>query len=435
MDFSAGGAGTESTFILIIFPRLVRWGRALILAFGTVTGSAWGAPAEEPAPWTPNRASWMDQLRDEIGSRPLREIALPGTHDSLTYDLIEEAAPDIPFDPGQMILDFLDDDFCFALGLIVDLCGELKAVADIFSLPIIFNWSITQQRSVRQQLNDGIRSLDFRFCLDGDGDIRGCHALFTQDEADVFFAEIKSFLDANPNEFIHLLVRAVSAKDEDWPADKKEELIDLMHTTFGSLLITDPLAHTIALNDLWLLPGRIFAINTGGDLDEVIQAGDGIDNFIHSLTDTTEDSFANTIVPADLRNEVEQGLITRDLTPPGKLLYSQTQMTLPSDSPAADEVIIPNGLTWMIDQIWDSTLQGQICDTVPGCWTGFVAFLDSALGAAGFSLKGGDFYGGPWGILDQDIQREDDADLGAVDGQWARQHDPRNRSSAEFRRR
>lgn len=254
-----------------------------LLTCATGCGAAYAAPG--PEPWIPNYASWMNDMRGEIGDRSLMTLPMPATHDTLTYDIPSigaEKAPDLPADPVADIRNSLGG-VCDVFPLDeLGLCDLVFGVVDQFVIAISYRWSKTQQFSVRQQLDDGVRGLDFRICIDAQKRMRGCHGLFTNGEASQYFNEVKQFLEQNPNEFIILLVRAV-----EWGEEDVQPMVNLMQQTFGELLITDPVAYARPLNELWTRPGRIFAISTGGGLDDKA-------NFIHTEGDTLQSPYTAT---------------------------------------------------------------------------------------------------------------------------------------------
>lgn len=84
-------------------------------------------------------ANWMKQHFSKIKSRNLRQLVLPGTHDSATYQLTDREAD---MDPG------------------------MKAVAKI-SKKLVKKWSQAQEQNIYQQLMGGIRYFDLRPRADG----------------------------------------------------------------------------------------------------------------------------------------------------------------------------------------------------------------------------------------------------------------------------
>jgi hypothetical protein len=128
---------------------------------------------------------WMEQGADALTDRPLAEVILPGTHDSATYGLIDTTSRPAgdPFAPD-------------ANSVLVQL-GSLVNITQA--------WSKTQDRSIADQLADGIRTVDLRVCMDKSGTFRLCHGMYGPQLADVL-TDIGSFAASHPKEIVVLFV-------------------------------------------------------------------------------------------------------------------------------------------------------------------------------------------------------------------------------------
>ncbi|XP_053982872.1 PI-PLC X domain-containing protein 3 [Hylaeus volcanicus] len=84
---------------------------------------------------------WMTRLPEAVKEIPIIHLAIPGSHDTMTYTINRrnDVGPDEP-------------NYIRALG----------RYCSVFSKPIIFNWSVTQLADIKDQLNGGIRYLDLR---------------------------------------------------------------------------------------------------------------------------------------------------------------------------------------------------------------------------------------------------------------------------------
>ena len=127
---------------------------------------------------------------------PLSRVALPGSHDSGAYAL-----------PGPLAGGKVPAEVQAAY-------EALRRVApgDAESLDaVVRRWGVTQRSEdfdVAAQLGAGVRFLDLRACLDGQGVWRGCHALFGPPFADLL-GDVERFLDAHREEAVVLEVAVV----------------------------------------------------------------------------------------------------------------------------------------------------------------------------------------------------------------------------------
>ncbi|XP_003694563.1 PI-PLC X domain-containing protein 2 [Apis florea] len=101
---------------------------------------------------------WMTQLPEVLKNLPIIHLAIPGSHDTMTYTIKRhnDVGPDEP-------------KYIRALG----------RYCSFVSKPIIFNWSITQHENIKDQLNGGIRYLDLRVATKStDANIYFVHGLY-----------------------------------------------------------------------------------------------------------------------------------------------------------------------------------------------------------------------------------------------------------------
>ncbi len=131
--------------------------------------------------------SWMERMDYVIADIPLRELAIPGTHESATYDLDRNR--------------WADD------GNITE--GEWdKATKARPSW--IERWATAQEEDIFAQLNDGIRYLDFRlfflpevnstFFQQKEG-YRAVHSLLGPRLEDLL-SQVRAYIDRNPREIV-----------------------------------------------------------------------------------------------------------------------------------------------------------------------------------------------------------------------------------------
>ncbi|HVJ91928.1 MAG TPA: hypothetical protein VM580_19140 [Labilithrix sp.] len=134
----------------------------------------------ENAPVT--RQDWMAQTRGLI-DRSLNTIFIPGTHDSGTYTL--ESVYGRP----------LDDLFA------PDAVNPFVRAGQFFGITKL--WSKTQERTIAEQLDDGIRYLDLRACREKNGTLRACHGLYGAKMSDIL-QQVAVFAAAHPRELLLL---------------------------------------------------------------------------------------------------------------------------------------------------------------------------------------------------------------------------------------
>ncbi|XP_076285282.1 PI-PLC X domain-containing protein 3 isoform X1 [Lasioglossum baleicum] len=124
---------------------------------------------------------WMTQLPEPMKNIPVIQLAIPGSHNTMTYTINRrnDVGPDEP-------------NYIRALG----------RYCSLVSKPIIFNWSVTQHDNIKDQLNGGIRYLDFRVATKStNGDIYFVHGLYGSTIYQPL-QEIAEWLSSHSNEIL-----------------------------------------------------------------------------------------------------------------------------------------------------------------------------------------------------------------------------------------
>ena len=123
----------------------------------------------------------------------LSDISLPGTHDTLSYDLSLEISDD-----GLERFDKLDRLLhAFSGGTIQLLPGELEN--------FLRDQSKTQRLNITDQLNGGIRFLDIRIMMEQEGrSWYGVHFMQTRRPVMDYLMQIRQWLDDHPQEIVVL---------------------------------------------------------------------------------------------------------------------------------------------------------------------------------------------------------------------------------------
>jgi len=127
--------------------------------------------------------NWMGELSSEAASRPLADLSLPGSHDSLTYSLHRGggAGPDQP--------------------------SCIRAVTRCFprlSSHVLMRWSRTQGADLLNQLRGGVRYFDLRLDAveeDGCREYRVIHCLLGA-RARGLLLQVREYLDTHLGEVV-----------------------------------------------------------------------------------------------------------------------------------------------------------------------------------------------------------------------------------------
>ncbi|XP_068124216.1 PI-PLC X domain-containing protein 1 [Hyperolius riggenbachi] len=174
-----------------------------------------------------DRKQWMSQLCEKLWDVPLFDLAIPGSHDTMTYglDRCSPLDPDLP-----KLLFFL-----------------AKAFPSI-TRNIILRWSTTQTLSVAQQLDVGIRYLDLRIAHRPDvpsPNLYFVHGFYTSMTVEETLHEISDWMKRNPKEML-----IISCKNlQSMSPVLHMHLINCIHGIFGSRLC--PKHEQPTLRNMW----------------------------------------------------------------------------------------------------------------------------------------------------------------------------------------
>jgi hypothetical protein len=136
---------------------------------------------------------WMEDFSDLLAPLTLWDISLPGAHDSMTATLsnvVADNANDLPSFLSALLHNVLDPNSVDAKWL--------------------RNQSVTQVLNMTQLLQNGVRFIDFRIVWtkgpDGSFNWFCLHMMQTRVSAMELLRELKSFLDAQPQEVVFLWI-------------------------------------------------------------------------------------------------------------------------------------------------------------------------------------------------------------------------------------
>ncbi|XP_067211465.1 PI-PLC X domain-containing protein 3 [Linepithema humile] len=173
---------------------------------------------------------WMTRFPAPLKNTPIIHLAIPGSHDTMTYTI--EPRNDVGPDEPAFI-------------------RRLGRYCSFVAKPIILNWSITQRDDVKQQLNGGIRYLDLRVATKPrTKDIYFLHGLYGS-EITRPLLDVADWLTSHANEVIILDFQHFYAfTDED-----HRRLVERINRTFhGKMCPVSSRFEQITLN--WLATNR-----------------------------------------------------------------------------------------------------------------------------------------------------------------------------------
>ncbi|XP_068175233.1 PI-PLC X domain-containing protein 1 isoform X2 [Antennarius striatus] len=139
-----------------------------------------------PANMEPSAQDWMSALPEELWDVPLSSLALPGSHDAMSYCL-DINSPLVPSEPDTFRL--------------------LDGLLSCLTRPLIFKWTTTQDKSIEEQLSMGIRYFDLRIAHkpnDSSSDLYFTHIIYTHLTALDALLSVASWLHSHPKEIVIL---------------------------------------------------------------------------------------------------------------------------------------------------------------------------------------------------------------------------------------
>lgn len=213
--------------------------------------------------------NWMGNHLSKLGNKSLKQITLPGTHDSGAYNLTDTLMPDAESDTIEHLVWLAEH--------------LLTPVGDI-----IRDWSVSQDRSFYQQLQGGIRYLDVRAGWDNSTHTwRAFHLQIGNNILDLM-TEVRLFLDSHPKEIVILEVSHLDG----YPTKNDILLLELMlENIFHNLLIPTSISLDITINTLLSKNYRVLVA-----LDTIPLPTEYIWD-----TDILHNSYANTPNLAEMR--------------------------------------------------------------------------------------------------------------------------------------
>ncbi|XP_026854653.1 PI-PLC X domain-containing protein 1 isoform X1 [Electrophorus electricus] len=175
--------------------------------------------------------NWMAHLPDALWDIPLSNLSIPGSHNAITYCL--DKNDHSPVDLTQP-----------------DMLKKLDKYMKPLIRPFVYKWAITQESSVREQLDCGVRYCDLRIAHrpnDSSSDLYFYHGVYTTITVETVLKEITAWLDVHPKEIVVLSFSHFLGLSQDLHA----LLISTIKSVFNSRLC--PKMELVTLRNLWSL--------------------------------------------------------------------------------------------------------------------------------------------------------------------------------------
>lgn len=217
------------------------------------------APFDEPInmPVFQGNQNWMEQMSSTIGDRQLRNVALPGSHDSGTYMIDGHSALTAELAAGK------DADAKYLMKWWDDLTPAYKVLPVTSALA---SWARAQRHITIAQLMSGVRYLDLRVIPNADGSkFHITHSLQSED-FDHVIADVSYFISTHPKEIIilnfqHLFSR--SGEDGGMSAEDAEALLYKITYWMGYKMLDRGVTSspsTPTISELWSLDRQVVVL-------------------------------------------------------------------------------------------------------------------------------------------------------------------------------
>ncbi|GMH90995.1 hypothetical protein TL16_g11929 [Triparma laevis f. inornata] len=251
-------------------------------------------PTDYPSSTTPDfLPDWMGSLNAVLGNLTVLDLSLPGTHDSLTYDL------------STTVSDGGIDDY-----------PELSKILNLFSGSVdiipgqiedfIRQQARTQGLTITQQLDNGVRFIDFRQIKEGEGGWYSLHCLESNNLSFTYLKEIKEWLQLHPQEVVVAWItkhgNGGATGDDAYPGVKAEDkqaywsqVVDLFSDLIIDTTVSSP--NSTSLNDLIARSHRFipylgdYEEFASDDLKKYALDGSLVDNQLGSSVETEVNSY------------------------------------------------------------------------------------------------------------------------------------------------
>ncbi|XP_059819793.1 PI-PLC X domain-containing protein 1 isoform X1 [Hypanus sabinus] len=179
-------------------------------------------------------SQWMSDLPEKLWDIGLCNLAIPGSHDSMSYCLDLSS----PVTPSDKFVNYLDH------------------IIPCITRPEIYRWCTTQESNVTQQLEEGIRFFDLRIAHkpnDTTENLHFVHGIYTTITVQDAFKKIRDWLETHPKEVVILACRFFEGMND----QQHHQLIQKIENIFGPKLCLKTSAERVTLRKLWKLGRQV----------------------------------------------------------------------------------------------------------------------------------------------------------------------------------
>lgn len=158
----------------------------------------------------------MSQLPAELHNIPLFNLVIPGSHDSMSYDL----------DTSSSIVE----------------PDRLKILSKIYCVrKLVQRWGTTQEETITKQMDAGVRYFDLRIARKPNDTnpnrLYFYHGLYTQTDVETVLRLINDWAERHPKEILILALSNFKGFNKKNEKQLHNHLIDFIKTLFGAKLL------------------------------------------------------------------------------------------------------------------------------------------------------------------------------------------------------
>ncbi|XP_027145152.1 PI-PLC X domain-containing protein 1 [Larimichthys crocea] len=175
-----------------------------------------------------SNSDWMSKLPSKCQNKDLFHLAIPGSHDSMSYDLDIKSSiiePDV-------------------LKRFSKICCARK---------IVRRWATTQEEPIAKQLDAGVRYFDLRVARKPHDTnptrLYFYHGLFTRTDVETILTDINDWAKAHPKEILILALSHFKGFDDTNKSHLHDHLIKFIKNLFGDKLF--PSTEIPTLKSCW----------------------------------------------------------------------------------------------------------------------------------------------------------------------------------------